>query len=242
MKAFLLAAGLGTRLRPITDRIPKCLVPICGKPLLGWWIDLLLQHGISEVLINLHHFPEQVRAFLDSCPRKPRFTCVYEPKLLGSAGTLRANREFVAGERSFFVLYADNLTNYDLSAFQDFHRQTGHQNCMALFQTPVPSQCGIVELDEQQRVVAFEEKPAQPRSNLANAGLYLFRPAMMDLIPALPVTDIGYHLLPQLIGQLHGWLGGGFLVDIGSPAQLQRAENEWPAGNPDQAKAKNKTR
>ena len=105
MKAFLMAAGLGTRLRPITNTIPKCMVPIQGKPLLAWWMDLFEKHGVSDVLINTHYLPESVRKFIDFYNKNPehhtKMIESYEPILLGSAGTLRKNRDFVAGENSF---------------------------------------------------------------------------------------------------------------------------------------------
>ena len=227
MKAFLLAAGVGSRLRPLTDHLPKCLVPIAGRPLLAWWLDLLRQHGVDEVLINTHHLPEQVQGFVRQSPLVPRVRLAHEPVLLGSAGTLRANAGFVRGERDFFVLYADNLTDYNLTDFATFHRQRGGSLSMALFRTNHPQQCGIAELDAGDRIVAFTEKPALPRSNLANAGLYVFSPEVLPLIPNLPVVDIGFHLLPQLIGRMYGWHPDAFLMDIGTPENLQRAGKLW---------------
>ena len=127
MKAFLMAAGLGTRLRPITNTIPKCMVPIQGKPLLAWWMDLFEKHGVSDVLINTHYLPESVRKFIDLYNKNPehhtKMIESYEPILLGSAGTLRKNRDFVVGENSFLICYADNLTNADLTALAAFHKK-----------------------------------------------------------------------------------------------------------------------
>ncbi len=228
MKAFLLAAGVGARLRPLTDRIPKCLVPVCGRPLLAWWLDLLRAQGVDEVLINTHHLPEPVRDFVRTCPPVPRIHLVHEPVLLGSAGTLRSQAAFVRGESEFFVLYADNLTDYPLADFLAFHRRHGGLLSMALFHTNVPRQCGIAELDADQRIVAFVEKPDVPRSNLANAGLYVASPEILSLIPDVPVADVGFHLLPQLVGRMYGWRPDAFLMDIGTPENLHRAEELWP--------------
>ena len=97
MKAYLLAAGLGTRLKPLTDHIPKCLVPINGQPLLGIWFELCARHGISEVLVNLHHLPDAVRAFVAAYRGPLSIVTVFEPSLLGSAGTVASQRDFVAG-------------------------------------------------------------------------------------------------------------------------------------------------
>ena len=227
MKAFLLAAGLGTRLKPLTNDKPKCLIPIAGQPLLAWWLDLLLRHGVDEVLINTHHLPEQVTAFVQPWTARLRITLAHEPALLGSAGTLRAHADFVHGEHAFFVLYADNLTDYNLSDFWTFHRRHGGLLSMALFRTNIPQQCGIAELNSDDQVVAFEEKPLRPRSNLANAGLYVASPAVLPLIPDLPVADIGFHLLPQLVGRMYGWHPDAFLMDIGTLENLHRAEALW---------------
>ena len=123
MKAFLLAAGHGTRLRPLTDRIPKCLLPIRGVPLLAIWLEICRRYGVDEVLVNLHSQSEMVRDFLAKTHLDIRVRLFEEPILLGSAGTLRANRAWVASEPSFWVFYADILTTANLTRMADFHRQ-----------------------------------------------------------------------------------------------------------------------
>lgn len=227
-KAFLLAAGLGTRLRPLTNSIPKCLVKIYDKPLLGWWIDLMEKHGINEVLINLHHLGEQVVDYVNSYPTKIKFHFFYEEKLLGSGGTLRENKEFIKNEKSFFIFYADNLTNYDLTLFSEFHEKKGQPFSMGLFRTGNPKICGIAALDENDIIISFEEKPESPKSDLANAGLYIAKPDIIDLIPKFEITDIGFHLLPQLIGKMAGWENNNYLIDIGTLDNLNKANQEWP--------------
>jgi mannose-1-phosphate guanylyltransferase len=227
MKAFLLAAGLGTRLRPITNSIPKCLVPICGKPLLGWWIELFERHNINEVLINLHHFPEQVQEYLAENSGNVRFTYFYEESLLGSGGTLRENKNFVRDEETFLICYADNLTNFDLTSFEEFHRENNTKFSMALVRAANPSACGIASLDGNNTIIEFEEKPKHPKSNLANAGIYAAHPSILDLIPDYGLTDVGYHLLPKLVGKMKGLEMSDYLLDIGTLENLARAEREW---------------
>ena len=227
MKAFLLAAGLGTRLRPITDKLTKCLVEIAGKPLLAWWIKLFEEHGISEVLINLHHLPHAVKSFINEYPTSIKFNFYFEKDLHGSAGTLRENKSFVENESSFFVCYADNLTNYNLSKFHEFHKKKSSVASLALFETDTPSTKGIVELDSNQRVISFEEKPKNPKSNLANAGIYIFTPSVLGKIPNIELSDIGYDLLPRLVNQMFGWQTSDYLIDIGTFEHLSKAENEW---------------
>jgi mannose-1-phosphate guanylyltransferase len=228
MKAFLLAAGLGTRLRPITNSIPKCLVPISGKPLLQWWFELLEFHKVDEVLINLHYFADEVRKFAESYQGNLKIHLFYEDNLLGSAGTLRANKEFVKNEESFFILYADNLTDFNLSDFLEFHNSKKMPFSMALFRAANPQACGIATLDSENIIVEFTEKPKEPKSDLANAGIYIASPEVLELIPELNLADIGFHLLPQLEGKMAGLEIKDYLIDIGTLENLSRAEAEWP--------------
>jgi mannose-1-phosphate guanylyltransferase len=227
MKAFLLAAGLGTRLRPLTDSTPKCMLRIGDRPLLDIWLDALAAAGVHEVLVNLHHLAPVVRAHLAARRGDPVVHLVEEPELLGSAGTLLANRAFVDGEEMFLAVNADNLTDFDLTILVDAHRSGGAIATLSLFRAPCPSACGIVDVEDG-RVVGFVEKPAEPSSDLANAGMYAFHPAVLDLIAGPPPADIGYDLLPRLVGAARAvTLDGSYFLDIGTPAALDRARNEW---------------
>ena len=195
MKAFLLAAGYGVRLRPITDTIPKCMVPIHGQPLLGWWFWLLRRHGVTEVLVNTHYLPEPVREYIqvyNSFGTGLTAYEAYEPVLLGSGGTIRANRDFVSGEKDFLICYADNLTDVDLTAFANAHRRYNCPLTMALFHTNMPKMCGIAEMDSHGCIVAFTEKPEEPKSNLANAGMYMTDGRIFNYLEQdRPVLDFG---------------------------------------------------
>lgn len=225
-KAFLLAAGKGTRLRPLTDVTAKCLLPLSGKPLLQYWFSLCEHHGISDVLVNLHHHADQVRSFIASREWPLRIHLVYEPFLLGSAGTLNANRDFVADEESFAILYADNLTNVNLGAMREAHRRMDSLLTMGLFRAANPAACGIAEMDEGRRIVDFVEKPAAPRSNLANAGIYWCSLRTLEYLPAKTPADIGCDLLPQLVGRMHGYVVEEYLRDIGTPESYVQAQKD----------------
>ena len=227
MKAFLLAAGLGTRLRPVTDQAPKCLVPIAGKPLLQIWLELLAWHGVQEVLINTHHLPELVQNFASGWFGCPKLHLSHEETLLGSAGTLRKNWDFVAAEESFLVCYADNLTDVDLGKLVQFHQAHQGSLTMALFRTERPRECGVAEMDEAGLITSFEEKPTLPKSSLANAGIYVMRPGIQRLLPHTQPSDIGFHLLPRCLGEMYGWLWEGLLMDIGNPQAYARAQELW---------------
>lgn len=228
MKAFLLAGGLGTRLRPITNTIPKCLVPIYNKPLLDWWYLNFQKYGITDVLINLHHFGGQVKQHIQSNYSNVNFTFFEENELIGSAGTLRENKEFVKDENEFFIIYADNLTNYNLGEMLNFHKSSDYEFTMALFHTDKPKTKGIACLNDYKVITEFEEKPQQPKSNLANAGIYISSPEILDLIPTKELTDIGFDLLPILVNKMRGWVTNDYLIDIGNLEHLKRAELEWP--------------
>ncbi len=228
MKAYLLAAGLGTRLRPLTETVPKCLVPIDGRPLLSYWIDQFDRHGITDVLLNLHHLPDPVRRFVDEYRGPVRFELVMEDTLLGSAGTLHANREFVAGQEQFFILYADNLTNVNLTAIREFNGAHPAPLTVGLFHAENPSACGIAETDPEGTIVAFVEKPSHPRGDLASAGMFVARQELFEYVAPLDFPyDLGTHVMPAMIGRMNGVLVDGYLRDCGTYENLARAEREW---------------
>jgi mannose-1-phosphate guanylyltransferase len=227
VKAFLLAAGLGTRLRPITDQIPKCMLPIDGQPLLDIWLDAFDRAGVDEVLVNTHHLPEVVSQHVKQRAGSPIVKTVFEPELLGSAGTLVANRKWVEGDEMFLACYADNLTDFDLNSLIEFHRERAAAATLTVFHAKQPSACGIVELDGARQVVGFVEKPAQPTSDLANAGMYAFHPSILDEVDPKPPKDIGYDLLPRLIGRATAISVEGYLRDIGTPEAYRLAQQEW---------------
>jgi mannose-1-phosphate guanylyltransferase len=229
VKAFLLAAGIGSRLRPVTDSLPKCMVLIDDRPLLDIWLDAFGLAGIDEVLVNLHHLPDVVRRHLAERTGPPAVYTVFEPALLGSAGTLAANREWVVGEEFFLACYADNLTDFDLRALIAAHRAHGEAATLTVFHSERPSAGGVVEVDSAGRVVGFTEKPSRPVSDLTNAGMYAFDPRVLEEIDAAPPADIGYHLLPRLVGQAHAVLVEGYFRDIGTIESYRRAREEWPA-------------
>ena len=200
MKVFLLAGGLGTRLRPLTNHIPKCLVLVRGRPLIDYWFDLFDGLGVDEVLVNTHHLPDLVATHFVAHAWQDRVRLFPEPELLGSAGTVRANRDFV-GDDDFMVCYADNLTDTDLSVIWERHQRGDSVLTMGLFQTPFPKECGIATLDAAGRIVDFIEKPQKPVSNLANAGIYAVSSAIFDVIGDHPApVDFGFDVIPKLSG------------------------------------------
>jgi len=227
VKAFLLAAGTGSRLRPMTDHIPKCMLPIAGTPLLDLWLDALHRAGVDEVLINLHHLSHIVLQHLHARKEPPVIHTAFESELLGSAGTLRHHRAWVEDEKFFLALNADNLTDFDLRRLIDFHRSGDAAATLTVFPAEDPSRYGVVDIDQSSLVTGFSEKPSKPISNLANAGMYAFSPTLLAEIHDTPPSDIGYHLLPRLVGRARALTVDGFFCDIGTPASYSQAIDEW---------------
>src|SRR5579863_7404258 len=227
MKAFLLAAGNGTRLRPLTDTIPKCMVPIQGTPLLGIWLEWCRSNRIREVLVNVHAHPEVVATYL-SGDFGVKVTISRENELLGSAGTLLSNRNFVDGEEEFAILYADVLTNFDFDELLGFHRARRSSATLGLYRVSNPTECGVVSIESDGRITAFEEKSAHPKGNLAFTGLMIAAPAVIDVLSKRIPSDIGSDLLPRLIGRMYGYAIEDYLIDIGCQAKYARAQHDWP--------------
>lgn len=230
-RVLLLAGGLGTRLRPITDTVPKCLVPIAGRPLLDYWLDLFGEAGLREIRINTHHLPDAVRAYIANTNAAGRFHMseAYEPTLLGSAGTVTANRDLANGATHVLIVYADNLSDVNLNGMIAFHEGHGDPMTMMLFRAPRPENCGIATLDEDKRVIRFVEKPKEPESDLANAGLYVLDADAYREVADMRAFDFGFDVLPKFVGRMRGWLWPGYHLDIGTHEALARAEGDVKA-------------
>jgi mannose-1-phosphate guanylyltransferase len=228
VKAFLLAAGPGSRLRPITDAVPKCLVPIRGTPMLSIWLQVCKRFGIEEVLINLHAHAAAVSEFLRQDINGPRVRVVVEPQLLGSAGTLRANRDWVMSDEFFWVFYADVLNRADLEGMLRVHQKRKPAATLGVYEVPDPRRCGIVTADSDGVIQQFVEKPEHPAGNLAFSGLMIGTPAVLDVIPTSVPADIGFHVLPQLAGRMIAYSISDYLLDIGTMENYEKAQATWP--------------
>jgi mannose-1-phosphate guanylyltransferase len=228
MKAFILAAGSGTRLRPLTHEVPKCLLPIRGVPLLEIWLENCRAAGITDVMINAHAHREQIAEFARRPDLPMRVHVVEEETLLGSAGTLAENRAFVREEESFFVLYGDVLSNASLAGLLGCHARKKMLATLGICQVPDPARCGIVTTDSDGVVRSFVEKPAHPKSNWAFSGIMVATPRIIDFVPADRPADIGLHLLPRLVGRISACAVAGYLLDIGTLENYRAAQSSWP--------------
>lgn len=230
MKALLLSAGLGTRLKPLTDSIPKCLAPIKGEPLLKYWLDLLCKAGRIPVMINLHYLSEQVEAYIKSSPYQKNIKTVYEKRLLGTAGTLLKNRTFFENDQ-IFLAHSDNLSIFDLHELINAHNSRPDQ-CeitMMTFETETPQSCGIVELDKDNIVCAFHEKINNPPGNLANGAVYILEPSILDFLKDLGKDEIDFstEVLPYYIGRIFTFHNSQYHRDIGTMESYNKAVQDF---------------
>ena len=241
LNVLLLAAGMGTRLRPLTNTMPKCMVPIMGRPLLDYWIELLFSKEIEApvgpigtVFINTHYLPESVDQYVKTCAHSDRLSTIHEEALLGTAGTFVKLISRLKGQ-DLLLAHADNLTLFDVNAFVHKHhnRPTGCIASMMTFETDDPRSCGIVELDAQDVAVAFHEKLENPPGNLANAAVFLFSPEAIETIELMSknknLFDVSLDIVPSLLGKMATFQNKIYHRDIGNTHSLAQAEKEFPS-------------
>lgn len=220
MKALLLCAGVGSRLRPITDKVPKPLVPINGKPLLEYWLENLFSAGVEEFLINTHYLADEISAFIETSKYKDKITLVYEEELLNTAGTIVANKSFFAKNEAFMLVHADNLCFCDFKEFINTHEKMKHkcEITMMLFKTDNPQSCGIVELDKENIVQKFHEKVQNPPSNLANGAVYICEYSILEYLISLKKKEIDFSLevIPKYLGKISTFENKVYHRDIGT--------------------------
>jgi mannose-1-phosphate guanylyltransferase len=230
MRGLLLAAGVASRLRPFTNTTPKCLITVHGRPLLDYWLDLVFEGGIERALLNTYWPPDQVRMHVQNSTWQCRIDLVHEDELLGTGGTVLANRDWFGGQ-SFLVAHADNLTDFDVAGLVAAHsnRPAGCIMTMLAFRTDDPRSCGILELDGQKRALAFHEKVADPPGNLANGAVYIFEPEVIEDIARLgrSVVDLSTEIIPNYLGRILCVETSGYHRDIGNPESLHRAHSEF---------------
>ena len=204
-------------------------MPIKGRPLFEYWLSILKQSNIVDVLINRHHHADIVQEFL----MQPQFggwvQSVYEKDLLGTAGTLRKNMEFFQND-SVLIVHADNWSCCEFDKFISYHthgRPAGTLITMMTFDCEIPSSCGIVELDEQNIVIDFHEKINNPPSKLANAAIYIIEPEVLMWIVNNPtINDFSTEVLPSFIGKIATWKNNNIHKDIGTIEMLKSAQKD----------------
>ena len=227
---MILAAGQGTRLRPLTESIPKCMMPIGGKPLLEHTILWLRKYGVTDLMINLHYLPQVVKDYFGDGQRcGVRVTYSVEKEALGTAGGVKNVAWFFDGP--FFVWYGDNLSTCRLDRLWEFHRAKGGIVTIALHYREDPTQSGIVGLDENDRIVRFLEKPrpGEVFSHWVSAGIFVLEPAVLQAIPAEGTPDFGRDVFPGLLADGQSLYGYRMSPDedlwwIDTPEDLQSVQ------------------
>ena len=221
MKAMVLAAGLGTRLRPLTYEISKPMVPVLDRPVMEHILDLLERHGFEEVVANLHYFPDAIREYFGE-----RVSYSFEEELLGTAGGVRKCAEFF-GEEPFLIISGDALTDIDLGALTARHREAGGVATLAVKQVPDTREYGVVLHDAAGRITGFQEKPEpdEALSTLGNCGIYVFDPSIFDYFPRTPFVDWAKDVFPTLLENdvpfyIHEMKG--YWNDVGSLGELRQ--------------------
>lgn len=229
MQAVLLAAGFGSRLRPLTDSVPKCLVPINGRPLLDIWLQQLSDAGVSEFLINTHYLSECVEAYVRDSAFRQKVTLFHEPKLLGTLGTLKKLSKYLEGD--FIAAHADNLCLCSWNKFIRAHdsRPKGCDMTMMTFESDTPETCGIVDLDFDGRVINMHEKVKNPPGRMANAAIYIMSSHLKAILGKFvePCADISLHLIPRCYGRIFTWKSDGYLRDVGNISSYLQAQDEF---------------
>lgn len=235
MKAFILAAGLGTRLRSLGLDVPKVMVPVGGKPLLEHHLELFKRQGIREFIINLHYLPEKITSYFgDGSQFGVTITYSHEPELLGTAGAVKKmESELRAG--AFLVFYGDNLVRADFASLIEFHQARRALATVALFASPEPWTGGVVETDSNGRVLRFVEKPdpKQVSTNLISAGIFVLNPQVLDMIPAGRVYDFGKDVFPKLLAEgrpVYAMTSQAYIQDVGTPERLAKAQHDFEQG------------
>ena len=229
MRALLLSAGLGTRLLPVTKTIPKCLVPINGKPLLDYWLEQLLQNKIERILVNTHYQPEQVVNHIEQSKYKEFVDIVHEDTLLNTGGTLLKNKNYFNNE-ALMLVHADNLCVCDWSSFIASH-QNRHEEVvitMMTFDSDEPESCGIVNVDEKSIVVKYFEKNKNPPSGKANAAVYIVEPSVIDDLEQMgkEKLDFSYDVIPKYMGRIGTFHNDMYHRDIGTLESYSLAQIE----------------
>ena len=229
IRALLLAAGFGKRLRPLTLNTPKCLVKINKKPILEHWLTKLEEIDVESILINTHYLAEKVNYFLDThYSQNKKIKKFHEDILLGTAGTLIANSEFFMNSIGMMI-HSDNFSYFKLKDLVEAH-QNRPKNClitMLTFSTNNPKSCGIVEIDNKGIVQSFHEKVNNPPGKIANGAIYVFENDFLDwLIKNHPnAKDFSIEVLPFLIGKIFTHHTNMSYIDIGTINALHEARS-----------------
>ncbi|MBA5873341.1 MAG: NTP transferase domain-containing protein [Nitrospira sp. CR1.2] len=235
MKAMILAAGLGTRLRPLTDTTPKPLLPVAGTPMIVWNLLLLKRHGIRDVVINLHHLGDMIQHALgDGAAFGMRLIYSYEPVIMGTGGGIKQAAPHFAGE-PVLVLNGDTLFELDLGALMAFHRAQQAAATLVVRQDPEAVRWGLVEVTDRAEVVRITGRGlSEPTVTAARmfAGIHILHPRLLRYLPVDKECSIidAYVKGIQDGERIVGFEFDGFWSDVGTPERYAQVEQDAAAG------------
>ena len=221
MQALILAGGEGTRLRPLTYTVAKPVLPLVGRPHIGYVIDWLARHGVDDVIVSCGHLAEGMRNILSALDLGVQIRFAEEPDARGTAGAIRFADDMLADR--FFVLNGDVLCDLDLTAQISQHERTGARATIALYPVTDPTGYGLVHRHDDGEITEFLEKPEpdQVDTDEINAGAYLLERSVLDEIPRDRNVSIERQVFPKLIGNgLYGIRQEGYWIDIGTPERF----------------------
>ena len=225
MKAVVLVGGEGTRLRPLTETIPKPLIPLMDRRFLDSVLDHLVRHGVDEVVMSSPYLEETFGPFLAARGGRPKITWITEDSALGTGGAIVNALEYV-GYEPLFALNGDILTDLDLTAMLAFHREREAVATIALTRVDDARPFGLVPTADDGRVIEFREKPAEPTAGDVNAGTYVLDPSALAGWSADRAISIEREIFPRMIGagrRVYGYLSHGYWMDLGTPEKYLQA-------------------
>lgn len=228
MKAMILAAGLGTRLRPLTEEISKPMVPVVNKPVMEHIVDLLALHKIEDVIANLHYYADAIKGHFDNGNNWGiNLSYSFEETLMGTAGGVKKAHKFFDNNNAFIVLSGDALTDINLTSLVSFHKERKALATIVLTEVEDPSKYGVVITDKDGKIIEFQEKPTreEAKSKLANSGIYVFDPEIFKFIPKELFYDFGKNLFPLLLEKnerFYGYEHSDYWNDVGSLEEYQQ--------------------
>ncbi|MBD3362809.1 NTP transferase domain-containing protein [Candidatus Dojkabacteria bacterium] len=229
MKAIIMAAGLGTRLAPFTDQLPKPLMPVNGKPVIVYQLEWLAQNNIKEVGINLFHLGEKIEKFLgDGSDYEIRITYNKQEELSGTGGDLKKFEDFIEDE-NFILINGDNLFVVDFNDFQEVHDNKGGIGTLYAREWEDPTRRAIIDIDHDNKIRKFKEKPKPDEvfSNIAVSGLYIFENKILEYIPEGEFTNLSYDIIPKVLAsgeEIYAYIDDGYFADIGNPSGYIQAQ------------------
>jgi mannose-1-phosphate guanylyltransferase/phosphomannomutase len=231
MRAMVMAAGAGTRLRPLTFSVPKPMVPVANRPVMEYTLQNLRKHGITELILNLHSYPEMIRNhFKNGEQWGVQISYSHEPQLLGTAGGVKKVTPFFKNQ-PFLVMSGDGLTDVDLTRLMTFHRQRRAVGTIGLKPIDTRFEYGVAITDRQGKITRFVEKPlwSDVFSNNVNTGIYMFEPSVLSQIPSGRSYDFGHELWPKLLknrARIFGYPIKAYWCDVGSLGEYRRAQKD----------------